>query len=53
MFGYYMLHEGKKSFFYIENVSLYTLVAFALSIPVAFGLSLLDKKAGKLLRPKK
>ena len=53
MFGYYMLVQGKKPFFYIENVSLYTLVVFALSIPVSFGLSLLDKQVGKLLRPKK
>ncbi|SDI98891.1 Peptidoglycan/LPS O-acetylase OafA/YrhL, contains acyltransferase and SGNH-hydrolase domains [Lachnospiraceae bacterium G41] len=53
MFGYYMLVQGKKPFFYIENVSLYTLVVFALSIPVSFGISLLDKQVGKLLRPKK
>ena len=53
MFGFYMLQQGKKPLFYIENVSLYTLVVLALSIPVAFGLSLLDKKVAKLLRPKK
>jgi len=48
-----MLVQGKKPFFYIENVSLYTLVVLALSIPVSFGLSLLDKQVGRLLRPKK
>ncbi|MBP5528766.1 MAG: acyltransferase [Lachnospiraceae bacterium] len=53
MFGYYMIQQGKKPFFYIENVSLYTLVVLALSIPVSFGLSLLDKKVGQFLRPKK
>ncbi len=53
MFGFYMLQQGKKPFFYIENVSLYTLVVLALSIPVSFGLSLLDKQVGRLLRPKK
>ncbi len=53
MFGFYMLQQGKKPLFYIENVSLFTLVVLALSIPVAFGLSLLDKKVGQLLRPKK
>ena len=53
MFGFYMLQQGKKPLFYIENVSLYTLVVLALSIPVSFGLSLLDKKVGQLLRPKK
>ena len=53
MFGYYMIKEPKPPIYYIENVPLYVLVVLACSIPIAFGLSIVDKKAGKLLRPKK
>ncbi|MCR4558152.1 MAG: acyltransferase [Saccharofermentans sp.] len=53
MFGFYMIQEPTKPIYYIKNVPLYTLVVLACSIPVAFGLSILDKKVGKALRPKK
>ena len=53
MFGFYMIQDPTKPVYYIKSVPLYVLVVLACSIPIAFGLSLLDKKAGKLLRPKK
>jgi len=53
MFGFYMIQEPTKPVYYIKSVPLYVLVVLACSIPIAFGLSLLDKKAGKLLRPQK
>ena len=53
MFGYCMINEGIKPIFYIKNVTLFTLVVLALSIPVSFGISLIDKKVGKLLKPKR
>ncbi len=53
MFGYYMIREGVKPVYYIENVPLYLLVILALAIPTSFALSLLDKKIRNLLRPKK
>ena len=53
MFGYYMLREGIKPVYYIKSVPLFTIVVLGLAIPVSFGLSLLDKKVGKMLRPKK
>ncbi|MBO7450047.1 MAG: acyltransferase [Clostridiales bacterium] len=53
MFGYYMIHEGISPVKYIKSVPLFTLVVFALSIPISYGVSIVDKKVGKLLRPKK
>ena len=53
MFGYYMINEGVKPVYYIKNVTLFVLVILALSIPISYAVSLLDKKVGKLLRPKK
>lgn len=53
MFGYYMIREGVKPVYYIKNVSLFVLVVLVLSIPISYALSLLDKKIGKLLKPKK
>ena len=53
MFGYCMLIDGKKPVYYIENVPLFVLVVLGAAIPISFVLSLLDKKVGKLLRPKK
>ena len=53
MFGFFMIKEGIKPVYYIKDVTLFTLVVFALSIPIAWALSLLDKKVGKMLRPKK
>ena len=52
LFGYYMIQEPTKPVYYIKSVPLYVLVVFACSIPVSFGLSILDKKVGKALRPK-
>ena len=52
MFGFFMIKEVIKPVYYIENVTLFTLVVFALAIPIAWGLSLLDKKVGKMLRKK-
>ncbi|MBR5659228.1 MAG: hypothetical protein IKX10_07560, partial [Lachnospiraceae bacterium] len=52
MFGFFMIKEGIKPVYYIKDVTLFTLVVFALSIPIAWGLSLLDKKVGKMLRKK-
>ena len=52
MFGYYMIQEPTKPIHYIKSVPLYVLVVLACSIPIAFGLSILDKKVGKALRPK-
>jgi fucose 4-O-acetylase-like acetyltransferase len=52
MFGYKMINDGVKPVYYIENVSLFVLVVLALSIPVSYVLSLLDKKVGKALKPK-
>lgn len=52
MFGYFMIYNGVKPVYYIENVSLYILVIFALAIPLAYVLSLFDKKLGKLLKGK-
>ena len=43
MFGYYMIHDGIKPVYYIENVSLYVLVCFALTIPVSYAISLVEK----------
>ena len=53
MFGFYMIQEPTKPLYYIKSVPLYVLVVLACSIPLSYGLSLLDKKVGKLLRPKK
>lgn len=53
MFGYCMIHDGKKPIYYIQNVPLFLLVVLGLSIPLGFGLSIVDKKVGKLMRPKK
>ncbi|MCR5847863.1 MAG: acyltransferase [Lachnospiraceae bacterium] len=53
MFGYCMINDGVKPIFYIKNVTMFTLVVLALSIPVSYGISLIDKKVGKLLKPKK
>ena len=53
MFGYYMINEGVKPVYYIKNVTLFVLVILALAIPISYAVSLLDKKVGKLLRPKK
>ena len=52
MFGYYMIREGKKSVYYIANVPLFILVVLGLSIPISYGMSLLDKKVGQALKPK-
>jgi peptidoglycan/LPS O-acetylase OafA/YrhL len=52
MFGYYMIREGKKSVYYIANVPLFILVVLGLSIPISYGMSLLDKKVGRALKPK-
>lgn len=52
MFGYYMIHEGVKPVYYIKNVTLFVFVVLAISIPLSYGMSLLDKKVGKMLRPK-
>ncbi len=52
MFGYYMIKEGVAPVYYIANVPLFVLVVLALSIPLSFAVSLLDKKIGKALRPK-
>ncbi|MCR5847993.1 MAG: acyltransferase family protein [Lachnospiraceae bacterium] len=53
MFGYYMIRDGVKPIYYIKNVTLFVLVVLALSIPVSYGMSIVDKKVAKLLRPKK
>ena len=53
MFGYYMIHDGKKPIYYIQNVPLFLLVVLGLSIPLGYGLSIIDKKVGRLIRPKK
>ena len=53
LFAYYILKEGVKPVCYIDNVALYVLVVVVLSIPVSYAVSLLDKKVGKLLKPKK
>ena len=53
MFSYFMIKEPNKPIYYIKNLPLFVLVVLACSIPVAFGLSLIDKKVGKALRPKK
>jgi peptidoglycan/LPS O-acetylase OafA/YrhL len=50
MFGYKMINEGVKPIFYIENVALFTLVVLALSIPISYALSLLDKKVSSLMK---
>ena len=52
MFGYRMIEDNVKPIYYIENVPLFVLVVIGLTIPTAYGVSLLDKKVGKLLRPK-
>ncbi len=52
MFGFFMIKDGIKPVYYIENVPLFVLVVLGLSIPISYGLSLLDKKVGKVLRPK-
>ena len=52
MFGYYMIHDGIKPVYYIENVSLYVLVCLALTIPVSYAISLVDKKIGNALKQK-
>ena len=53
MFGFYMLNYGIRPVHYIANVPLYVLVVLAISVPISYGLCLVDKKVGKLLRPKK
>ena len=53
MFSYYMIKEPNQPIYYIKNLPLFVLVVLACSIPVAFGLSIIDKKVGKILRPKK
>ena len=53
MFGFYMIRDNVKPIYYIKSVPLYVLVVLACSIPLSFAMCLLDKKAGKLLRPKK
>ena len=53
LFAYYILKEGVKPVCYIDNVALYVLVVVVLSIPVSYAVSLLDKKVGKMLKPKK
>ena len=53
MFGYCMIKEPALPVYYIKNVPLFVLVVLACSIPVSFGLSIIDKKVGKILRPKK
>ena len=52
MFSYYMIHEGVKPVYYISSVPLFVLVVLALSVPISFAVSLLDKKVAKALRPK-
>ena len=52
MFSYYMIHEGVKPVYYISNVFLFVLVVLALSVPISYGVSIIDKKVGKALRPK-
>ena len=52
MFGFFMINDGVKPVYYIENVPLFVLVVLGLSIPLGYALSLLDKKVGKALRPK-
>lgn len=52
MFGFFMIKDGIKPVYYIANVPLFVLVVLGLSIPISYGLSLLDKKVGKALRPK-
>ena len=51
MFGYYMLKDGIKPIYYIENVPLFVLVVLGLAIPVSYALSIIDKKVGKVLKP--
>ena len=51
LFSYYMIHEGVKPLHYIKYVPFYVFVVFACSIPIAYAISLLDKKVAKLLRP--
>ena len=53
MFGYRMIKEGVKPVYYIENVTLFVLVVLALSIPISYALSLLDKKVGRALKSQK
>lgn len=53
LFAYYIIKEGVKPVCYIDNVALYVLVVVVLSIPVSYAVSLLDKKVGKMLKPKK
>ncbi len=52
MFGYCMIYAGIEPVYYIKNVPLFILVVLGLSTPAAYGLSIVDKKVGKLLKPK-
>ena len=52
MFGFFMIKDGIKPVYYIANVPLFVLVVLGLSIPLGYGMSLIDKKVGKALRPK-
>ena len=47
-----MIHDGVKPVYYIKNVPLFVLVVLALSIPISYGMSIIDKKVGKALRKK-
>jgi hypothetical protein len=53
MFGFYMINYATRPVHYIENVPLYVLAVLAISVPISYGMCLVDKKVGKLLRPKK
>ena len=50
LFGIYMFNDSHPPRIFIKNVSLLTLVVLGLSIPIAFGLSIIDKKIGGILK---
>ena len=53
MFGYYMINQAVRPVYYIKNVTLYVFVVLAISVPLCYGLNILDRKVGKIFRPKK
>ena len=50
LFGYYMAVGSQSPVLYIDNILLYSLVVFALSIPVSYCISILDKRISICLR---
>ena len=50
IFNFYVIDYSGKAIMYIESVPLYVLAVFACSVPVAFLISLLDRKISKLLK---